>query len=214
MKRKKKPSANSSHQPDLTYIVSAFNRPFMLPVCLWAIKGQTHQDFECIVADNAEDNAIAKWQEKFVKSLEDPRFKYVRTATKTEVSDCYWSAEWVVTHMARGQWLCFPCDDTYLVPEFATRMRMRAVEFDADMVICGDVVLGPQGNGRVGYKHWKMEPGRASKTTFIVRKSKFPGFTGKLRMEGATMADWQLTRDMGRRGLVTVLPDQLMCVHN
>ncbi len=103
MKRKKKPSANSSPQPEITYIVSAFNRPVMLPVALWSIKGQSHSDFECIVTDNADSNTLAKQQEKMVKDLNDHRFRYVRTATKTQVSDCYWSAEWANKHMASGR---------------------------------------------------------------------------------------------------------------
>src|SRR6185369_4554868 len=45
---------------EITYVVSAFNRPLMLPVALWSIARQTHRDFECIVADNAEDERIAK----------------------------------------------------------------------------------------------------------------------------------------------------------
>ncbi len=211
---------DSASRPDISYIISAYNRPWMLPVCVWSLLGQSHRNFEVIVTDNATDKWTIAAHQKAIADAKayDPsraeRFIYVHTGKKIKVSDCYWSAEWAVKNIARGQWLCFPCDDTYLAPEYGARMLTRAYEKSLDMVICGDVVLGPEGNGRVGYKHWKMVPGRASKTTFMVRADKFPGFNGKLQYEGATMADWQLTRDIERVGSVGTVEDQLMVVHN
>lgn len=196
--------------PEITYIVSAFNRPVMLPVCLWSIKGQTHGNFEVIVTDNSKDRKIISLHKLAVSQLKDRRFKYLHTANKIRVSDCYWSAEYACKS-AKGQWLCFPCDDSYLVPDFGRRMLLAGYSNDWDMVICGDVTVGPECNGGIGYKLWKMVPGKATKTTFIVRSSIFPGFTGKLNTHGAVLADYHLS---GQIENVGILSDQLMVVHN
>lgn len=195
---------------EISYIVSAFNRPVMLPVCLWAIKGQTNPRFECFVTDNATDPKIAALHKRAVADLRDKRFHYIHTAKKIKVSDCYWSAEHAAKQ-AKGTWLCFPCDDTYLVPEFGRRMLLAGYVNGWDIVICGDTVVGPECNGQLGYKVWKMFPGRATKTTFIVRRDAFPGFTGKLHKHGAVLADYHLSHEVKNSG---VLRDQLMVVHN
>ncbi len=147
----------------------------MLPVALWSIKGQTHKRFECIITDNATNPQIAAKHKRAVAQLNDPRFKYIRTAGKIKVSDCYWSAEYGLKQ-AKGTWYCFPCDDTYLVPEFGARMLVKGIQEDLDMVFCEDVVVGTDASGGSGYRLWKQYVGHTLKTSFIVRASSFPGF--------------------------------------
>ena len=219
MNAKKKQSANSSHPPEVTYIVSAFNRPFMLPVALWSIKGQSHQDFECIVTDNADNLEIAKIQEKIVKSMDDPRFRYVRTAKKTKVSDCYWSAEWAVKHMATGRWLCFPCDDTYLVPEFDQRMLVAAARENADYVFVKNIVASPEalGGPETGYAVWSQRLHRTAKTSFIVKRHIFDevgGFQGKMDRPGTVNADYFFSSQMVKAGKRISRVDECLLVHN
>jgi GT2 family glycosyltransferase len=219
VKRKKKPSVNSSHQPDITYIVSAFNRPVMLPVCLWSIKGQSHSDFECIVTDNAESDALAKQQERMVKGLNDHRFRYVRTANKTKVSDCYWSAEWANQHMASGRWLCFPCDDTYLVPEFAQRMLVAAAKENADYVFVKHIVASPEalGGPDTGYAVWSQRLHRTAKTSFIVKRRVFDevgGFQGKMDRAGTVNADYFFSSQMVKAGKKIAMVSECLVVHN
>ncbi len=168
----KKPKAT----PDITYVVSCYNRPVMLPVILWAIKGQSHTRFEVIVTDNADDNEIAAKHRLAVEQLDDPRFKYIRTYRKIPVADCYWSAEYALKQ-AKGVWYCFPCDDTYLAPEFGARMLAHATQHCLDMVYCEDVVVGTDASGQSGYRVWKQYVSHTLKTSFIIRASSFPGFT-------------------------------------
>jgi hypothetical protein len=205
--RKPKPEIPA---PDISYIVSAYDRPDMLPIILWALKVQTHRNFEVIVTDNSIVPAVTAAHRKVVAQLEDSRFSHLHTAHKIEVRECYWSAEYAAKR-AHGQWLCFPCDDTYLVPEFGQRMLAAGYLNGWDMVICGDIVVGPLCNGHIGYKPWRMEPHRASKTTYIVRASAFPGFNAKPVVAGASLADYHLSGEVPNVG---VLRDQLMVVHN
>lgn len=217
MKAKRKQSVKSSRAPDITYIVSAFNRPDRLPTALWSLAVQSHRSFHVIVTDNAPDKATALKHREVVETVRGfspdyrNRFSYLYTGDKIAVSDPYWSAEYAIKHFPMGQWLCFPCDDTYYVPDFGRRMLVAAHEGGYDMVICGDCVIGPECNGEVGYKHWKMVPTHAAKTSYIVRASRFPGFTHKPKYPGPAVADWALS---GQIANVGILRDQLMIVHN
>ncbi len=218
-KRLRSKSAKYLKTPEITYIVSAFNRPVMLPVCLWSIKGQTHQDFECIVTDNADHEPTAKQQERMVKSMDDPRFRYVRTAKKTKVSDCYWSAEWANEHMAAGRWLCFPCDDTYYVPEFAQRMLVAAAKENADYVFVKHVICGPEalGGPDTAYAQWTQRLHRTAKTSFIVKRGVFNGvggFQGKMDRPGTVNADYFFSSQMVAAGKKIARVDECLLVHN
>ncbi len=204
-------------EPDITYIVSAFNRPVMLPVCLWSIKGQSHQDFECIVADNADHEPTAKAHEQAVKQLNDPRFEYVRTHGKTEVSDPYWAAEYIMRTYECGRWLCFPCDDTYLVPQFAQRMLLEAHRRNADFVYCHKILVGPEASGgwEAGYCVWGIQMHRTPKTSFIVKRDAFKAFEGKLARAGYCNADYFVSSQMQMAGFkIAVVEDGPMVVHN
>lgn len=219
MSAKIKRFVNSSPAPEITYIVSAFNRPVMLPVCLWSIKGQTHQDLEVIVTDNSEDPATVKLHKQAIVDLKDKRFTHLSTARKIKVSDPYWSAEYAIKTLARGRWLAFPCDDTYLMPQFAERMLRHAQRERSDFVWCRWPVVGQEAAGNqvhpdVGYGVWDIKLHRTPKTSFIVRRSVFKGFAGKLDRAGYCNADYFLSSQMAQDGVrMSCLSDTLL-VHN
>jgi len=210
---------------ELTYIVSAFNRPAMLPVALWSIAGQSHQDFECIVADNSDNEDTAGEHRKIVEQINSffsiPKFFYVRTHKKTKVSDCYWAAEWIVQNIkfAKGRWLCFPCDDTYLVPEFAQRMLIEAAKRTADFVYVKHIVCGPEalGGPETAYAVWDQRLHRTAKTSFIVKRSVFNevgGFQGKMDRPGTVNADYFFSSQMVAAKKRIACVDQVLLVHN
>jgi hypothetical protein len=191
----------------------------MLPVILWAIKGQSHQDFECIVADNADNASISKQQRQAVADLRDSRFTYVLTGRKTKVSDCYWAAEWVNQRMASGRWLCFPCDDTYLVPEFTQRMLVTAARENADYVFAKNIICGPEalGGPDTGYAVWTQRIHRTAKTCFIVKRSVFlelGGFKGKMDRPGTVNADYFFSSQVSQAGKKIARVDECLLVHN
>ena len=165
--------------PEISYIISAYNRPALLPVCLWSLYAQTHTDFEVLVTDNATDKKIAAKQRDIVASMKDSRFKYVNTATRIKVSDCYWSAEYGMKHTT-GKWICFPCDDTYYVPQWAQRMLTTAVSGNLDLVLCESAVYGPDTNGcSTYYLAHRSDIWPGGKPSFLVKRSVFPSFINK-----------------------------------
>ena len=197
---------------DLTYIVSAFNRPLQLATCLCSIRAQTHRNFECIVTDNSriKENADAM---KVVAG--DERFKYLHTAPLIAVSDCYWSACEAVKK-AHGNWLAFPCDDCYYPPEFAARMLSAGIRHSWDLILCGAAMMGPEASGRDGYCRWEMNVGKAWKSSFFVRRSVFPGFIGKpaTQQVGPTSADYTLVAGLNAQGVANGVVRDLYMVHN
>ena len=201
----------------ISFIVSAFDRPLLLPGCLWSLAAQTHKDFEVIVTDNATDPKIAAQHKRAVEMVRDwspkfaRRFKYVRTANKIEVSDCYWAAEYAIKHHARGNWYCFPCDDSYYVPDFARRMLTAA--YQHGWVICGQAVVGPEASGGSGYRVWNQTPGKSIKTTFMVKANKFPGFAGKPSIPQAMAADYAFTATAARTLPWGTVNETMVC-HN
>ena len=200
--------------PDITYIVSAFKRPKLLPVILSALNVQTNQNFECIVTDNAETKDVAVLHKAEVIMRDPRRFRYLRTHGKTKVSDCYWAAEYAVKR-STGRWLCFPCDDTYLVPEFGQRMLTAAAANGWEFVIDRRIVVGPEAAGGSSHEIWEMRPGRAIKTSFIVSREAFVrhgGFTGKPNGSIPVGADYFFSHVMSSKvswGFV----DEVMVVH-
>jgi glycosyltransferase involved in cell wall biosynthesis len=166
--------------PELSYIVSAYNRPDLLPACLWSLYGQNREDFEVIVTDNATDEKIAKRHQNHVAAMRDLRFRYIRTAGKIKVSDCYWSSEYAMKQ-AKGFWLCFPCDDNYYPPQWAQRMLGVGARYNLDLVFCENSINGPETNGSDRYLPLRLGemPFVGYKASFIIRASKFKGWLNK-----------------------------------
>jgi glycosyltransferase involved in cell wall biosynthesis len=163
---------------DISYIVSLYNRHDLLATCLWSLKSQSHEDFEVIVTDNTTDNRTAAKLKRLVVGLKDKRFRYLRTAGRTKVNDCYWSAEYGMKS-ATGKWLCFPCDDCYYPPEWGQRMLQAAGNLD--LVLCENNITGPEPCGADRYMAVRLGtlsfPGY--KPSFLVKRSKFKGWLNK-----------------------------------
>ncbi len=176
--------------PEVSYIVSLYNRHDLLAACLWSLKGQTHTDFEAIITDNTEDAEEATRHREFVAGLKDKRFRYLRTAGKLRLSDCYWSAEYGLER-SRGRWLCFPCDDSYYPPQWTQRMLAEAYKSQADLVLCGNVIVGPETCGVPHYVPLEIGTPRSPgyKPSFIIRREKFSGWISKPTVIATAGAD-------------------------
>lgn len=201
--------------PEVSYIVSLYNRPALLAVCLWSLKSQSHEDSEVIVTDNTTDAKIAKQQREFIAGLEDSRFRYVPTAGKIKVSDCYWSAEYGVK-LARGRWLCFPCDDCYYPPEWAQRMLGAAVMNNWDLALCEKSVCGPEPCGADRYMVLNLGNERfpGYKPSFLIRKSKFDGWLNKPVVPACSGTDRTTLQYLVRSGIRWGAVRDVFYVHN
>ena len=192
---------------DLSFVVSAFDRPDMLLGCLASLHVQVHKSIEVIVTDNSADEVI---QHRHQAACAQFGARYLNTREKT----CYHSAE-VGARVAVGDFLCFPSDDSYYVPTFAYRMLKEAQERHLDLVYCGMIF----GRGRVAPKspYTLLLPrprmGCIDKTGFILRRNKFKRFPGK--SDGAPCgADGLLIEELARSCIRHGLLADILAVHN
>jgi glycosyltransferase involved in cell wall biosynthesis len=202
-------------KPDISYIVSCYNRPDLLPVCLYSLKVQTHKNFEVIVTDNAIDKKIAAKHKAVVAQVNDGdgRFRYLKTNGK----DCYWSAETGVKQ-ARGAWYCFPCDDVYYVPHFGQKLLGAAVSNQWQFVTAGKIIIGPDACGFDGYNVWQL--GRplfpTGKVEFLIRADIFKGFPGKSPKSVSVNCDRVIGQQMmfSAQAVPHGVVDECLVVHN
>lgn len=165
-----------------------------------------------IVTDNADDKRIQAQQRKIVGSLRDSRFKYCSTSSKIQISDCYWSAEWAAKR-ARGNWLCFPCDDCYYVPEFQERMLEVAACYGWRLVLCDAIYR--YNTKRYAVMNMKASMSIAAKSAFLVERKLFKGFRAKPQGKPAPCAaDAALIGDIYSSGIPAGTVQDVMVVHN
>jgi Glycosyl transferase family 2 len=177
----------------ISYILSTYHNPDALCCALYWLKAQTQSDIEVIVADNSTDPIMVGRNESAVKRLNDRRFRYYNT----RMFDCYASAEFAVQR-ARGEFLCFPSDDSYYVPMFGEVLLKAARQHNLDLVYC-NMVMDP----RYYNIHWVLDVGpriaQIDKSGFLLRKSKFVVFPGDI--VSRIYADGALIEELVRQGV-------------
>lgn len=196
--------------PDVTYIVSCYNRPELLPIVLHSLKVQTAANFEVIVTDNSADKSTRAKHRKVIASLEDRRFRHIVTAGKIEVDDCYWAAEHAA-RSAKGKWLCFPCDDCYYVPEFQERMLEVAKLYGWKLVLCDAVYR--YNTRRYAVMNMRANMNISSKSSFLVSRDVFPGFELKPSTAAPCAADAAMVDALAKSVPFGTVQD-VMVVHN
>ncbi len=167
----------------LSCIVSSYDRPDDLAICLGSLRLQRHIGsgdrflLELIVTDNSPD-------ERNRAAAEQYRAIYL----PTRMGECYGAAE-AGASIATGEFLCFPSDDNYYVPEFAARMMRKAQTDSLDFVHC-DMLYDPRMGGNYAVIPTSLHVGGIDKGGFCIRRSLFQsigGFPGKTG--GASSAD-------------------------
>lgn len=201
----------------VTYVVSAYDRPDSLAVCLWSLKVQTARDFECLIADNAIDVGIAARHQGVVAALNDKRFRHISTVGKGKARDAsYGSADWMVEYEARGEWLCFPSDDSYYVPQFQALMLGAAQPNAWDLVYC-DLLYDPRLAGRYAVLIASPQVCSIDKTNFMLRRDVWTGFLTPLDpndLGDRTCTDGLMIERLVRKGIRHGRVEQTLCVHN
>jgi hypothetical protein len=193
-------------QVSISYIVSTYHRPDLLPCVLHSLKVQTSRDFEVLVTDNSTDPNLIMQNKAIVDSLDDSRFHYFNV----QLPECYSSAEWGVSR-SMGEFVCFPSDDGYYVPRFGELMLKAARQHQLELVYC-NMVYDPRYFGvywvlDVEAKHTKID-----KTGFLLRRDRFINFPGKIN--GACDADGYLIDELVRQGIRHGKVVDIMVVHN
>lgn len=128
----------SSH-PTVSVIVSVAAAMRFLPCMLWSLYAQVFTDFEVIVTDSTNLPQAMEWNRLQVERMNDCRFKYLHVGAH----NCYLCAHAGV-EAARGNYLCFPCDDEYYTPGFLDIMIRTAQSPPSTPLVYCDVVADPR----------------------------------------------------------------------
>lgn len=192
------------NQPDISFIVSAFDRPIALLGCIASLKLQTHKNIEIIITDNGDSNIVCEFNRDYVEIDDIFDVKYVETLGPT----CYHSAE-VGAQYARGRYLCFPSDDSYYCPPFAEEMLKAADLNNWDLVYCE--MLHSFRGSKYAVLGTEARLNRIDKTGFLVKRELFPGFPDKTG--GDCAADGLLIERLVRSGIRHGKVDSCLVVH-
>jgi len=204
--------------PAVTYIVSVYERPRALRGCLACLQVQTDPDFEVIVANTGPNEAMQRAHEEVVAQFacDDPRFSYVNTLEykSSPAWDCYWAAEWVVEHLASGDWICLPSDDSYYVPMFQERCLARA-RLNNWSLVWPEMLYDPRLHGRYEKLDARACVGGIDKTGFLIRRDAWIGFPSKpTDYSRSSCADGEMIAELVGRGVAHGKIDEIMVVHN
>jgi hypothetical protein len=112
-------------------VIPAHNRLEHLRDGLSSISGQSGQNWECVIFDNASDENVAE----YVSSLEDPRIRYERSDKFLPVT-----ASWNrAIDLARGDYVTLIGDDDGLAPNYFEKLADLVATFDHPNVIYSSV---------------------------------------------------------------------------
>ncbi len=197
--------------PEISFIVSAYDRPMCLNACLATLALQT-ESLELIVCINSTDRAMYKRNEAICN-----RYGALALPTGKMGARCCYSSADIAAKVAKGEWLCFPSDDSIYMPGFSDLMLRAARESNLDLVHC-NMVYDPMGliqkSGRYGLMESRPQINYIDKTNFMVKRKLFKGFPGK-KIEGHSQCDVLFIEDVMRRGARQGKPDgPILAVHN
>lgn len=117
--------------PSVSVIIPTYNRAHLVSRAIRSVLGQTYQDFEIIVVDDASVDGT----EEVVKSFDDPRISYIRHEQNQGGS----AARNTGIRAARGEYIAFlDSDDEWL----AEKLKRQIVCLRGDPVRVGAVYTG------------------------------------------------------------------------
>jgi glycosyltransferase involved in cell wall biosynthesis len=197
--------------PLISYIISAYDRPVDLNLCLLSLRLQTHQDFDVIVVDNGNDEMYEANQMSIKRAgLAQAVFHY-----HTHESYCYPSTDFGAS-LSNAEWLAFPSDDGYYAPVFAEKMLAAGRENNWDLVYCDAMFRRSKTDQLYDGKYQtlitELRAGQFDKTIFIVRRSIFKGFRAHERVFPIG-ADSYLIEQYVRDGVPMGKVSELLVVH-
>ncbi len=200
----------------ISYIVSSCNRPGMLTACLASLYVQTGlQDSEIIVCDNS-DHPQSRIEVEADAAWFGARYLNTGALSPAIGVTCYHDTSYTEP---RGEWLCFPSDDSYYVPHF-TRIMLAAAEANCwELVFC-DVLYDPRlafdtRGIQDMYSILDTQPrlGGIDKTSFIITRAAFDSIGGWPQHE-AGWRDGALAQAVVDAGIPHGKAPGVMLVHN
>lgn len=130
------PLVMSVSYPTVSVIIPAYNRAATIGRAIESVAGQTWQDFEIIVVDDASSDATVS----AVEAIDDARIRIVRNPRNLGAA----GARNAGIAEARGPWIAFQDSDDEWLPRKLEKQMARVLAEGADhvAVYCGLLTLG------------------------------------------------------------------------
>lgn len=196
----------------LTFIVTAWGerRPKALIPLLASLNSQTRIDFNAVIVEPEWNRRTQFILDNFI----DVKTSHVGSPLgKPHTKEEMYKASAALVGEARGEWLAFPNDDTYLTPVFVERMLKAAEENNADFVYC-DIISG-RPDCKYSFQDSKLVCGHIDKCAFIIKKQAFIDLDGfPEEPHGWYGADGALAELVAQKNLRTYKVDEPLAVHN
>lgn len=191
----------------ISYIVSVYDRTKSLNACLATLDVQEGKK-EVLVCCNSTSQTIVLECQRICLRYE----VNLRLTGFDGAHGCYESAD-MTAPLAKGEWLCFPSDDSLYVEDFSRIMLQTASSTKADLVYCDCLYKAGSDKSSLwpSYTVMNVEPRleRIDKTCFILRRELFKGFPPH-RMD---WRDGQLINDLVAQGVRHAKAPRVLCVH-
>jgi hypothetical protein len=150
----------------ISFIVATYNRPKNLKVLLDCLIAQDEDNWECIVMDEGNNKCIIP---------NDPRFQHHAVERITLFPEQNNRGTFGLLpkqaglRYAKYDWVVFPSEDIYYVPQFTSIMKQAAIQNPTIDIIACDFVFD-----RIGFKVVTTAPvmGFVDVCNYILRKSK------------------------------------------
>lgn len=187
----------------ISYVVSFLERGAALDACLATLGTQAENTADIVVCCNSvKDEIIAD-----CKRICDRHGAHMEMTGLAGAKNGYESAN-MVAGTAKGDYLCFPSDDSLYVQGFSRTM----LGVDADLVYCDCVYrVGSEKSRWAPYSLLNTQPrmGRIDKTCFIVKRALFDGFPPHPR----NWCDGALIDKLVARGVKHAKASGILAVH-
>ncbi len=181
----------------ISFIISAYGEADRMPLILSSLKLQTVQDFEVFVTDNKGSDEVKRITESY-------GYNYLHT----DFDNCYDSAHQAVP-LTKGDWLCFPANDSYYVPLFLELM-LEGDKFDAEFIYC-DMLYDPRLRGEYAAVDVYPAYGKIDKGGFLLKRSRFKAFP---KISYRSPSDWYLVESLLAEGVRTYKAKGVLWIHN
>ncbi len=193
----------------ISVVIPSYNRKNKLPECIESVLGQSYDNIEVIIADDASTDGT----ELLFRNVKDPRVKYLRYEENRGA--CY-ARNYGAEH-AKGALLAFQdSDDTWHADKLEKQCR-RLVETGADMCYCGMNRVAANGSRFYYPVHAPrslcaledfLAENRASTQTMLMHRSVW----AQLRFDESIRRyqDWDFAIRAAERFDLTYLPEALV----
>jgi len=126
-------------KPLISIITPVYNRPELLRKAIQSVLGQTYNNFEYIIVDDASTEDV----KSVVKSFRDKRIKYFRHPINKMMAASYNTG----IKESKGEFIAFlESDDEWLPTKLEKQLKMFKNQNDIGVTYCGRYLVNEKGN--------------------------------------------------------------------